>query len=109
MPRQRHASLRAAVALATVMMLFPATSIPGQASDTSPRSNAGLKARLPETKPPAATIKGTTFTKPRREVFGYVNAANIAASDVGYSSWDFNSLTTIAFFGLHVNSGDGSF
>jgi spore germination protein YaaH len=44
---------------------------------------------------------------PQREVFGFVNAGSLGNSSYGYPSWDFSLLTTVAFFGLHVNSGDG--
>jgi spore germination protein YaaH len=44
---------------------------------------------------------------PQREVFGFVNAGNLTNPDVGYPSWNLNLLTTVAYFGLHVNSGDG--
>jgi spore germination protein YaaH len=44
----------------------------------------------------------------RREVFGFVNAGNLGSPTVGYASWNFNLLTTVAYFGLQVNSGDGS-
>jgi spore germination protein YaaH len=40
----------------------------------------------------------------QREVFGFVNAVNLAK----YTTWDFNLLSTVAYFGLHVNSGDGN-
>jgi spore germination protein YaaH len=46
--------------------------------------------------------------KPHREVFGYVNAANLASGWVGYPTWDFNNLSTVSLFGLHENL-DGSF
>ncbi|TAN34312.1 hypothetical protein EPN29_02810 [bacterium] len=45
---------------------------------------------------------------PQREVFGFVNASNIGDPNVGYTQWNFRLLTTVAFFGLHVNSGDGN-
>src|SRR5258708_5564365 len=44
---------------------------------------------------------------PQREVFGFVNAFNLGSPTVGYPSWDFSLLTTVAFFDLAVNSGDG--
>jgi spore germination protein YaaH len=44
---------------------------------------------------------------PQREVFGFVNSGSLGSASVGYTSWDFSMLTTVAFFGLHVNSGDG--
>src|SRR5205809_1374063 len=43
----------------------------------------------------------------RREVFGFINAGNLGSSVVGYRTWNFSLLTTVAYFGLHVNSGDG--
>jgi spore germination protein YaaH len=44
----------------------------------------------------------------RREVFGFVNSGNLGDSTVGYSSWNLSLLSTVAFFGLQVNSGDGN-
>jgi len=44
---------------------------------------------------------------PQREVFGFVNAANLTDPNAGYPSWNLSLLTTVAYFGLHVNSGDG--
>src|SRR5260370_28370096 len=50
----------------------------------------------------------STPTKLQREVFGFVNAGNLGNSTVGYPSWNFNLLSTVTFFGLQVNSGDGA-
>jgi Glycosyl hydrolases family 18/FG-GAP-like repeat len=44
----------------------------------------------------------------RREVFGFVNAGNLGSPTVGFASWNFSLLSTVAYFGLQVNSGDGS-
>jgi hypothetical protein len=44
----------------------------------------------------------------RREVFGFVNAGNLSSPTVGYASWNFSLISTVAYFGLQVNSGDGS-
>jgi spore germination protein YaaH len=44
----------------------------------------------------------------RREVFGFVNAGNLGSSAVGYPTWNFGLLSTVAYFGLQVNSGDGA-
>ena len=38
----------------------------------------------------------------RREVFGYATAGSLADPSVGYSTWDFNLLSTVAFFALNV-------
>src|SRR3982074_986292 len=42
-------------------------------------------------------------TQLRREVFGFALASSLADPTVGYPSWDFSLLSTVAFFGLHIN------
>ncbi|HKC20676.1 MAG TPA: glycoside hydrolase family 18 protein, partial [Candidatus Dormibacteraeota bacterium] len=44
----------------------------------------------------------------RREVLGFVNAGNLGSSSVGYTTWNFSLLSTVVFFALQVNSGDGN-
>ena len=39
---------------------------------------------------------------PSREVFGFGLASSLADPTYGYPTWDFSLLTTVAFFGLHV-------
>jgi len=51
-----------------------------------------------------ATPAGSSL---RREVFGFVNAGNLGDSGVGYTTWDFTLLSTVAYFGLAVDA-DGS-
>jgi spore germination protein YaaH len=45
---------------------------------------------------------------PLREVFGFALASSLSDPTVGYPSWNFSLLSTVAFFGLHVND-DGTF
>jgi len=45
---------------------------------------------------------------PQREVFGFALASSLSDPTVGYPTWDFSLLSTVAFFGLHVNN-DGTF
>jgi spore germination protein YaaH len=45
---------------------------------------------------------------PQREIFGFALASSLSDATVGYPTWDFSLLTTVAFFGLHVND-DGTF
>ncbi len=40
----------------------------------------------------------------QREVFGFVNAVNLSR----WTMWNLNLLSTIAYFGIAVNSGDGN-
>ena len=43
----------------------------------------------------------------QREVFGFALASSLADPTVGYPSWNFSLLSTVAFFGLHIND-DGT-
>jgi len=43
-----------------------------------------------------------------REIFGFALASSLADPTVGYPSWDFSLLSTVAFFGLHVQA-NGTF
>jgi hypothetical protein len=45
---------------------------------------------------------------PHREIFGFALASSLADPTFGYPSWDFNLVSTAAFFGLHVGD-DGRF
>ena len=42
---------------------------------------------------------------PQREVFGFALASSLSDPTLGYPTWDFSILSTVAFFGLHVQSG----
>jgi spore germination protein YaaH len=44
---------------------------------------------------------------PSREVFGFGLASSLSDPTYGYPTWDFSVLTTVAFFGLHVQD-DGT-
>ncbi|HKC18091.1 MAG TPA: glycosyl hydrolase family 18 protein, partial [Candidatus Dormibacteraeota bacterium] len=45
---------------------------------------------------------------PFREVFGFALSSSLSDATVGYPSWNFSLLSTVAFFGLHVQT-DGTF
>jgi len=68
-------------------------------------------AKLPPLKPftsPAPLPAVGGGGGPQREVFGFALASSLSNPTVGYPSWNFSLLTTVAFFGLHVQ-GDGTF
>src|SRR5882672_11601837 len=44
----------------------------------------------------------------KREVFGFALASSLSDPSVGYGTWNFALLSTVAFFGLHVQD-DGTF
>jgi spore germination protein YaaH len=52
---------------------------------------------------PSSSIR-TAATSLRREVFGFALASSLSDPTFGYPSWNFSLLTTVAFFGLHINS-----
>jgi len=58
-------------------------------------------------RPALVPLAARAATPLQRQVFGFVFAGNIGDPSVGYPSWNFGLLSTVAFFGLQVNSGDG--
>jgi len=53
--------------------------------------------------PAASSPLVASASHPQREVFGFVQAGVVGNTSVGYPSWDFSMLTTVAYFGEHVN------
>jgi spore germination protein YaaH len=83
------------------------SSIMQLAADMAARPAAASAQPLGATRP----LRPIALAAPsglRREVFGFVNAGNLGSPTVGYPSWNFSLLSTVAYFGLQVNSGDGS-
>lgn len=59
-------------------------------------------------KPAGSAVHTLAVTPgPQREVFGFVNYYNLSDPSLGYKTWNFRLLTTVAFFAIQVNSGDG--
>jgi spore germination protein YaaH len=57
---------------------------------------------------PAAAVHVAANSSLKREVFGFVNAGALDNGDVGYRAWNFSLLSTVVYFGLHINAGDGA-
>ena len=63
---------------------------------------------------PTTTVKSqiaTAVSNPRlyREVFGFAFASSLGDATIGYPSWNFSLLSTVAYFGIHVDwTGDFS-
>ena len=74
-------------------------------STTAPSSTGG--ASMAGSAPAAPAALATQPNALRREVFGFALASSLNDPTVGYPSWNFNLLSTVAFFGLHVND-DGT-
>lgn len=95
MPLQRlgHCAL-ALVVLATLSGFVPENAAAAPHPQQTPESIA-------------STAIGGAATL-RREVFGFALASSLSDSTVGYPTWNFSLLSTVAFFGLHVQA-DGTF
>jgi hypothetical protein len=81
MQRSRHLAFAAAVAI----ILVVAAPGPSPALASTP------------------TRAATAHTQ--REVFGFALASSLTDPTAGYSTWNFDLLSTVAFFGVHVGSG----
>ena len=86
-----------------VASILPATAAASSASSTPTQAVAPLQ-----------TGSGTNKAGLTREVFGYATAGSLGDSTIGYPSWNFDLLSTVAFFALHLNyngtlnTGDGN-
>jgi len=76
----------------------PQVNQPGSASPTAPVNQPGASSATQPVQganPPAAG-------GPTREVFGFTYSQSLGDPNVGYPSWNFNLLSTVAFFSLHA-------
>src|SRR5438045_5787983 len=92
---QRARRLAFATAVAIVLVVAASGSTPAFAS-----TPARLAARAPVEAPAVAT----GAAHPNKEVFGFALASSLADPTVGYPSWNFDLLSTVAYFGLHVDT-----
>jgi hypothetical protein len=124
MPQQRLRSLVAGLAGAmTLVGMLPthaaAADPPTPASDRThsrimeQSSREGLASvKMPSSGPVQAPpgVGGPaphSPSTPVREVLGYAFPGSLADGRVGYPSWNFDLLSTVVYFGLHVGPWDG--
>ena len=88
----------AARALLCLLPLLTAL-IPSQAVAAASVGHAAAPAQPVRSAATAYNSFGLT-----REVFGYAYGANLGDPNVGYPSWNFNLLSTVAFFAIRVNN-----
>ncbi|MHB8502266.1 MAG: glycosyl hydrolase family 18 protein, partial [Candidatus Acidiferrales bacterium] len=100
----KHYSL----ALLTVAMLLAFMPQPvGAVAGPAPVAQFSFASQAPVAQlAPKAAVGGAGG--PLREIFGFALASSLADPTVGYPSWNFSLLSTVAFFGLHVQ-GNGTF
>src|SRR5258708_5316696 len=90
----------------------PPTPTPDTAHPVAMQQAAGAVAAAPVGTAPkssglASAATSQTAAGLQREVFGFALASSLSDPTVGYPSWDFSLLSTVAFFGLHIND-DGT-
>jgi spore germination protein YaaH len=94
MHRIQHLRLAPLVALVLSILLFESAL-------------AATPATQRQSAPTTLHIANTAKTL-QREVFGFALASSLSDPTVGYPSWDLSLVSTVAFFGLHVND-NGTF
>jgi spore germination protein YaaH len=92
--------------LLLVVLLALGNGLLGSAIDAQASPGVGTVAHSPARLAPKALATGVSNLK--REVFGFALASSLTDPSVGYSTWNFSLLSTVAFFGLHVQD-DGTF
>jgi spore germination protein YaaH len=81
----------------------PAAAAPANVASVAVNSAAGTVAQAANIGlQPRGAIRAISPAL-SREVFGFALASSLSDPTVGYPSWNFSLLSTVAFFGLHVN------
>src|SRR6266550_3025088 len=97
MSQQRSRHLVSVMA-ATITLVVAASGAP-PVSASAPAS-----AVAPATVNRTPSSVAATMGHASKEIFGYALASSLADPTIGYPSWNFDLLSTVAFFGLHVNT-----
>ncbi len=86
------------VALILSAIVTAAGTVPAPASFMAPRTRVLSSSAAPRALP---SVVGPHTS---REVFGFALASSLSDPTVGYPSWNFDLLSTVAFFGVHVDT-----
>ena len=89
--------MRAAIILPVLILIVPMQ--PADAAAPTPLSGAHAAAQPVQAESAVYNNSGLT-----REVFGYAYASSLGDPNLGYPSWNFDLLSTVAFFAIHVNN-----
>jgi len=72
-------------------------------------ATAPTRTYAPTTGAPNRPLTAVSNTRLFREVFGFAFASSLGDPTIGYPSWNFSLLSTVAYFGIHVDwTGDFS-
>src|SRR4029077_10283787 len=92
--------------LLLVALLALGNGLLGSETNASASPGVGAVAHSPARTGPGTIASSAPLLK--REVFGFALASSLSDPTVGYPTWNFSLLSTVAFFGLHVQD-DGTF
>ena len=113
-PVQASSASRASAPLASAV---PESAVLTKFRDSGPPTMAQaaqFESTAPRTYAPTSAVSATPLaavTNPRlySEVFGFAFASSLGDPTIGYPSWNFSLLSTVAYFGIHVDwTGDFS-
>jgi spore germination protein YaaH len=102
MSRQRTRHFAVALALSVVVTAI--TAAPAVAGCLAPPLSSKLNSAIAQSDVPQRIRVQSAAPNTSREVFGFALASSLSDPTVGYPSWKFNLLSTVAFFGLHVDT-----
>jgi spore germination protein YaaH len=94
--------------LALSILLALSGSLLGSSISASASPSAASVAHGPAQVAPGRAAPHAGASALKREVFGFALASSLSDPAVGYPTWNFDLLSTVAFFGLHVQN-DGTF
>jgi spore germination protein YaaH len=89
-----------AVALSLSVIVTAASAMPAVARIAAPSKASSLSS----TAAPAQAVVGMVAPHTSREIFGFALASSLSDPTVGYPSWNFDLLSTVAVFGVHVDT-----
>src|SRR5690348_6147380 len=104
MSLRRRMSMRLAAVALAVAAFVPAT--PATAASRLPASHAAHD--VASSAGAHVAIPGSQGSALQREVMGFVNSGNLTDPNFGYPSWNMRLLSTVVYFGVTVQPGDGS-
>ena len=92
-----------------VLRQFRDSGPPVMAQAAQFEASAPTRTYAPTTGAPNRPLTALTNTRLFREVFGFAFASSLGDPTIGYPSWNFSLLSTVAYFGIHVDwTGDFS-
>src|SRR6266849_5328211 len=89
-----------AVALSLSVIVTAASAMPAVAGIATPAKASSVS----QMAAPAQAVVGMVAPRTSREIFGFALASSLSDPNVGYPSWNFDLLSTVAVFGVHVDT-----